>query len=408
MFKITNFITTFILLLSLQISAQVKDKGKFVEPKEGFYQEMLKEIESFKSKKKETKKSFKVDFSDQKLPTSTDEFKYFWFNEPVSQGQTGTCWSFCTTSLFESEVYRIHNKKVKLSEIFTAYWDYVEKARRFIQERGNSVFGEGSQPNAVVRIWRKYGIVPLSAYSGLLPEQKIHDHSTMFDEMNNYLKSCKQNNIWNEEEVVSNIKAILNHYIGEPPANFEYEGKNYTPKTFLKDYLKLNLDDYIDLISILQQPYWEKVEYEVPDNWWHNKDYHNVPLDDFMDAIKNAVKNGYTLVIAGDVSEAGYDSWSKCAIIPTFDIPSDYIDENARQFRFSNESTTDDHGIHLVGYKEVDGKFWFLIKDSGAGSRNVEPKGFYFYHEDYVKLKMMTAFLHKDAVKDLMAKFINK
>jgi len=43
--------------------------------------------------------------------------------------------------------------------------------------------------------------------------------------------------------------------------------------------LKINPDDYVDLISILQQPYWEKVEYEVPDNWWHNKDYHNVPLN---------------------------------------------------------------------------------------------------------------------------------
>jgi len=75
-----------------------------------------------------------------------------------------------------------------------------------VKERGNSVFGEGSQPNAVIRIWKKYGIVPLSAYSGLLPEQKVHDHSKMFDEMNNFLKNCKQNNIWNEEEVISNIK----------------------------------------------------------------------------------------------------------------------------------------------------------------------------------------------------------
>ena len=229
----------------------------------------------------------------------------------------------------------------------------------------------------------------------------------MFDEMNTFLKSCKQNNIWNEEEVISNFKSILNHYIGEPPATFEFEGKNYTPQSFLEEYLKINPDDYVYLISILQQPYCEKVEYEVPDNWWHNKDYHNVPPDDFMNAIKNAIRNGYTMVIAGDVSEAGYDSWSKCAVVPTFDIPSELIDESARQFRFSNQTTTDDHGIHLVGYKEEDGKFWFLIKDSGAGARNVEPKGFYFYHEDYIKLKMMTTFVHKDAIKDLLKK-LNK
>jgi bleomycin hydrolase len=155
----------------------------------------------------------------------------------------------------------------------------------------------------------------------------------------------------------------------------------------------------------LQQPYWQQVEYEVPDNWWHNKDYYNIPLDDFMKVVKNAIKNGYTLAIGGDVSEAGYDSWAKCAVIPTFDIPSEYIDENSRQFRFSNETTTDDHGIHLIGYEELDGKTWFLIKDSGAGSRNTGDKGYYFYHEDYVKLKIMDFMVHKDMFKDYFSKF---
>lgn len=398
----------FILLLVFSFIAfpQVKDKAVFTESKPGFYQEMMKEIEAFNQKEKQKRKSFKLDFSSYKnLPKSLDEFKYYWFNEPISQGQTGTCWSFSTTSFYESEVYRLHNKKVKLSEMFTAYWEYVEKAKRYIRERGDSFFGEGSEANAVTRIYKTYGAVPEEVYNGLLPGQKHHDHRAMFNEMENYLKSCKQNNMWNEEEAVENIQAILNHYMGEPPSSFTYEGKTYNPKTFLSDYLKLNMDDYVDILSYMQQPYWQQVEYEVPDNWWHNKDYYNVPLDDFMNAIKSAIKKGFTLAIGGDVSEPGYDSWTKCAVVPTFDIPAEYIDENSRQFRFSNETTTDDHGIHLVGYKEQDGKMWFLIKDSGAGSRNVEPKGFYFYHEDYVKLKIMDFLVHKDAVKDLLAKF---
>jgi len=401
-----KYILIVLCLISFIAYPQVKDKAVFTEPKPGFYQEMMKEIDAFNAKEKKQRKSFKVDFSSyQNLPKSLDEFKYYWFNEPISQGQTGTCWSFSTTSFFESEVYRLHNKKVKLSEMFTAYWEYVEKAKRFIRERGDSFFGEGSEANAVTRIYKTYGVVPENVYNGLLPGQKHHDHRAMFSEMENYLKSCKQNNMWNEEEAVENIQAIMNHYMGEPPTSFTVDGKTYTPQSYLKDYLKLNMDDYVDVLSYMQQPYWQQVEYEVPDNWWHNKDYYNVPLDEFMNAIKSAVKNGYTLAIGGDVSEPGYDSWTKCAIVPTFDIPSEYIDENARQFRFSNETTTDDHGIHLVGYKEQDGKMWFLIKDSGAGARNVEPIGYYFYHEDYVKLKIMDFCVHKDAVKDLLAKF---
>ena len=193
--------------------------------------------------------------------------------------------------------------------------------------------------------------------------------------------------------------------MGELPAEVTVDGKKFTPKEYLENHLKLNLNDYVDILSYMQQPYYEQVEYEVPDNWWHNRDYYNVPLDQFMFALKNAIKNGYTMTIGGDVSEAGYDSWHKVGIIPTFDIPSEYIDENARQFRFSNKTTTDDHGIHLVGYLEKDGKDWFLIKDSGSGSRNTGDKGYYFYHEDYVKLKIMDFMVHKDAVENLLKKF---
>jgi bleomycin hydrolase len=96
---------------------------------------------------------------------------------------------------------------------------------------------------------------------------------------------------------------------------------------------------------------------------------------------------------------------SDVAIVPSFDIPSEYIDESARQFRFSNKTTTDDHGIHLVGFLNKDGKDWYLIKDSGSGSRDGQNKGYYFYHEDYVKLKMLSFMAHKDAVKDLLDKF---
>ena len=92
----------------------------------------------------------------------------------------------------------------------------------------------------------------------------------------------------------------------------------------------------------------------------------------------------------------------------SFHLCHEFIDENARQFRFSNKTTTDDHAIHLIGYKiEENGDWWFLIKDSGSGSRNGRFPGYYFYHEDYVKLKMMTFTIHKDAVKSTLEKCKN-
>lgn len=387
------------------IKSQEKNKGVFVEPKDGFFKEIEKGIDDFKNPTKEQKKSFKLDFAGMNYPQSKEEFKYFWHNDPISQGNTGTCWSFSTTSFFESEVHRLTGKKVQLSPIHTAYWEYVEKVKEFVRTRGKSIVEEGSEANAVTRIYKMYGVVPAAACTGLLPGQQYHDHSTMINEIQTYLQNVKSTNSWNEEEVVKVTKSILNHYLGEPVTEVDVDGKKYSPKEYLNNYLKLNMDDYVDVLSYMQQPYWQQVEYEVPDNWWHNKDYYNVPLDDFMKIIKNAIKSGYTLAIGGDVSEPGYDSWTKCAVVPTFDLPSEYIDENSRQFRFTNQTTTDDHGIHLVGYEELDGKTWFLIKDSGAGSRNTGDKGYYFYHEDYVKLKIMDFMVHKDMFKDYFSKF---
>jgi len=409
--NIISFLTILIILafLSSPFAQNEKNKGIFVEEKDGFYKnEILKRIDEFNEPEKEKKKSFKLDFTGMDFPKSKDEFTSYWHDDPVSQGRTGTCWCFSTTSFFESEVYRLHKKQVKLSEKYSVYWEYVEKAKRYIKQRGDSAFEEGSEANAVPRIWKMYGIVPAEVYTGLMPGQSFDDHITMHKEMKAYLENIKSTHAWSEDEAIKVIKSILNHYMGEPPIEFYLEGKKYSPKEFLNNYIQIKPDDYVDILSYMQKPYYQQVEYEVPDNWWHSDVYYNVPLNVFMDALKYSIRNGYTMSIGGDVSEAGYDSWHKVGVIPTFDIPSEYIDESARQFRFSNETTTDDHGIHLVGYMEKDGKDWYLIKDSGAGSRNTGDQGYYYYHEDYVKLKIMDFMVHKDAVENVLKKFIEQ
>jgi len=383
------------------------DKGVYIDNKSEFFEEIQKAAEEFNREPREENKVFKVDFSGYTLPKDLNEFTYGWHNEQVSQGITGTCWAFAGTSFLESEIYRLNKQKIKLSEMFAVYYEYVEKARYFVQQRGRSNFAQGSESNAVLRIWKKYGIVPLEVYSGKLPGQKVHDHNKMFQEMNTYLKHIRATSEWNENLVVNTIRAILDHYMGRPPYKFTINDMPYTPKEYLASAVKLNPDDYINVISVLKKPLHKQVEYVTDDNWWHNSDYYNVSLSEYMDAIKTLVRKGYTACISGDVSEPGIDSHSKAAIIPTFDIPSEYINEYAREFRMNNKSTADDHVIHLVGYKNKtdDGKDWFLIKDSAAGSKNKEPKGYYFFHEDYVKLKIVEFMAHKSAVKDLLEKF---
>jgi bleomycin hydrolase len=409
--KIT--LTVSILIITVAAFAQQpKTPGVMKEGKPGYYQNtIMKDVrvvdEGIEPAK--TEKRFQADLTGMDFPNKVSLYQQEWRLPPVSQGNTNTCWCFSATSFFESEVHRLTGQDIKLSEMFTVYWEYVERAKRFVAERGNSAFGEGSEANAVTREFKKYGIVPKEVYTGMEPGRKFYTHEKMFSELEHYMQNVKNTNTWDEEQVVATVKSILNHYMGVPPESFEWKGARYTPKEFLTSYLKLQMDDYVDVLSYLQRPFWQQVEYEVPDNWWHSKDYYNVPLEDYMNAIKNAIKNHYTIAIGGDVSEAGFSRDAQAAIIPTFDIPPADIDDNARQFRFSNHTTEDDHGMHLVGYYEKDGQDWYLIKDSGAGSRNNDEAapefGYYFFRGDYVKLKMMDFLVHKDAVKDLLKKF---
>ncbi|MCU0407158.1 MAG: hypothetical protein MUE64_09395 [Ignavibacteriaceae bacterium] len=100
---LTFFIT--ITFLTSLFAQNEKNKGIFQEEKDGFYKnEIEKSIDEFNEPEKEKKKEFKLDFSGMDLPKSKDEFTSYWHNDPVSQGRTGSCWCFSTTSYFELSI----------------------------------------------------------------------------------------------------------------------------------------------------------------------------------------------------------------------------------------------------------------------------------------------------------------
>lgn len=381
-----------------------RDK-KLLEEEQKKTAEINKTYGKIKKEKRESRKVLRFSFEGIKKPSSPQEFKQVFYFPPVAQYLTGTCWDFSTTSFFESEVFRLTGKKIKLSEMWTAYYEYVEKARNFVKERGHSEFGQGSESDAVPSIWEKYGIVPLSEYKGVLAKDGRYDHNLMFREMRDYLNFCKEKNYWDEKVIISQIRLILDKYMGSPPEKFQYNGKIYTPMQFLKEVLGLDLDNYVSFMSTLSQPFYEKGIFDVPDNWRRSKDYYNVPLDDFYRIIKYAITHGYSVATGGDVSEPGYNGKEDAAIVSTFDIPPQYIDQSSREYRIFNHTTTDDHGIHLVGYEHIGNWDWFLIKDSARSSRWGKFKGYYFYREDYIKLKMLTSLVPKDAAGEILAKF---
>ncbi len=345
-----------------------------------------------------------MDFSGVEHPSAVADCRPVFHTPPVRQDTTSTCWCFSGLSFVESELHRLSGRAVKLSEMYVVYWEYVEKARRYVREKGNSEFGEGSEQEAVLLRMKEYGIVPASDYSGLLNGAVKHNHGKLFRELRDFLSYLKAQENWDETYALANVRLILDRHLGKPPETILVDGKRITPRDYLEKKLRFPLDAYVSFQSCMTDTFFTKGEFKVPDNWWHSAEYWNVPLEEWSAAITAAIRGGYSVAIGGDVSESGKDKDSGLAVIPTYDIPGDRIDQSSRELRIDNRTTGDDHGIHIVGVFRVCGHDWFLIKDSGSGAHEGPYHGYSFYRDDFVKLKMLTFLVHRDAVKDLLRK----
>ena len=197
--------------------------------------------------------------------------------------------------------------------------------------------------------------------------------------------------------------SVLDIYLGENPESFEYDGKEYTPKSFADD-LNINSDDYIELTSYLRYPFYEQSVLEVPDNWTNNE-YYNLPIDDLIEVINNAIENSYSVVWDGDTSEKTFYRKKGYAVIPV-DEENDELTEpekekvitqKMREETFGNFQTTDDHLMHITGIAEDQaGTIFYYTKNSWGTKYNYD--GYWYMSESFVRLKTIAIMVHKDAL----------
>lgn len=357
-----------------------------------------------KKRHKRERKRLRSSLPQAERPTSLGVFTIIPHNPPIAQHRTGTCWSFASTSLMESETRRITGREIALSQMGTVYGEYLNKATRVIEERGDSFFGQGSENDAILRVYRTDGAWPLEAYRGV-DDGGLHDHTKLFSDLNALLGHLKARGEWDVPTAGAMVRVILDRYLGPRPDHFDFDGQTTTPREFVTKVLRLDLEAYVDVMSTLAQPFYEKGRFEVPDNWWKGEGYHNAPLDEFVTAFKGALEKGYSVAIALDVSEPGIDPPNDVMFIPDYDIPGERIDQLAREYRLSRGITTDDHAVHVVGYAHVAGHDWFLAKDSARAARYGKHKGYFFIRDDYIRLKMLAFTVQRDAIGELLAKF---
>lgn len=326
-----------------------------------------------------------------------------------SQGRTGTCWSFSTTSFLESEIMRIKHKNVDLSEMFTVRNTYPTKAWNYIMRQGKFQFSQGGLGHDVINSVANFGMVPENAYTGLKADEKILNHNKLINDLKKvvegYVKNPKDSSPaqWKKE-----VNAILDAQMGKNIHQFTYEGKSYTPKSFA-DEMGIHPENYVTLTSFTHKPLYSKFVLNIPDNF-SNGSMYNVSLDEFEKAIIHALNKGYSIELDVDVSEKTFSSKNGIAVIPAEGVNVEealktvqkekVITPEYRQQEFENYNTTDDHLMHIVGLVfDQNGTPYYKVKNSwGSNGKRVKFGGYIYMSSAYMRLKAISILVHKKAI----------
>ena len=351
-----------------------------------------------------------------------------------NQNRSGTCWCFSALSFLESEVIKAKNLKAEaypdFSEMFIVRHSYHDRAVKYVRLNGYLNMAQGSGFGDVLEVIRDYGLMPQSAYSGMNYGYELPVQGELDAVLRGYVEAVAKNPnrkltpVWTK-----GFDGILDAYLGELPETFVENGVTYTAASY-RDAMGINPDDYVNISSYTHHPFYSQFAIEVEDNWRWGLCY-NLPLNEFMSVIDNAVENGYTVLWGGDVSEPGFtrdglailldteakpttgsdqERWvgkaedKPAAAAEKKELPKELdVTQEIRQRMFDEKTSTDDHGMHLYGTaKDQNGTKYYLIKNSWGVTGAYD--GTWYMSENFVKGKTLNFVVNKKALPKDIAK----
>lgn len=358
------------------------------------------------------------------------------------QNNAGTCWCYSGLAYIESELLRMGKPEYDFSEMYIIYHTYLDRAKAAVRTHGDISFSQGGAFNDVFYAMKTYGLVPDAEMpAGKMYGDTLSDHTELSAVTDPYVAAIAKgslkkiqhdkdgNPLW-----IKGLEGVYNAYLGTPPDKFTYNGVQYTPMSFYQS-LGINPDDYVSLTSYSHHPFYEKFILEIQDNWRWAQSY-NLPIDELMQVMDNAIATGYTVAWGADVSEKGWLRGENAgiAVLPDLDgknvdktnsdmahwiglsatdrqkeamnqpTPQKWVTQEERQTAYDDWETTDDHGMQIFGTaKDQLGNEYYIVKNSWGKYGKFD--GIVYVSKAFVRYKTMNIIVHKDAIpKDIKKK----
>ncbi len=277
-------------------------------------------------------------------PSANDTY---FSNRVVSKGITdqkssGRCWLFTGLNVLRAKVIAKYNlNEFQFSQNYCFFYDQLEKSNLFLQAiidtRGKEMtdktvewlfknpIGDGGQFTGVINIINKYGVVP----SEIMPETNSSNNTSRMSQLISLklreyglqlramgAKGIKEDAlIAKKQEMLQTIYRILAINLGVPPTTFSYTQKDasgkpistktYTPQSFFKEFVDVDMSNYVMIMNDPTRPYNKMYEIEYDRHVYdgNNWKYLNLPIEDIKKMAIASIKDSTMMYFSCDVGK---------------------------------------------------------------------------------------------------------
>jgi len=260
----------------------------------------------------------------------------------TNQKKSGRCWLFAGLNILRQKVIKNHNlESFEFSQNCLAFWDKLEKANCFLENMIEFAdrdildremefllrkpIPDGGYWENVVNLVEKYGAVPKeimpetnsSGNTGLmntLISRKLRSDAVKLRDMHKQRRSLKKLRA-EKTKMLTQVYKMLVLNLGEPPTEFQWrfedansvvsETHTYSPKSFCKEFVGVDLREYVDIFNDPSKEYGRHYSIRLTRNIRDGDDAHfaNVKMQVLKDIAVKAVLDDEPLWFSCDVGK---------------------------------------------------------------------------------------------------------